>query len=126
VLSNISRHKSLCEEFVTDKDFLETLLIVLDNTLRDLVFYAVGIIINITLHESSRPKILEKGTINRLIEVLKDSNIEDMDLSKVVAKAIHNMTGDNNYWSKEAIEKLDELLTNIGDELDSIMVRLAS
>ena len=100
-------------------------MIVLDNTLRDLVFYAVGIIINITLHESSRPKILEKGTINRLIEVLKDSNIEDMDLSKVVAKAIHNMTGDNNYWSKEAIEKLDELLTNIGDELDSIMVRLA-
>jgi hypothetical protein len=55
------------------------------------VFYSVGIIINITLHESSRPKILERKAIEKLIDVLKDSNIEDIELSKVSAKAIHNM-----------------------------------
>jgi len=67
--------------------------VVLDHTLRDLVFYSVGIIINITLHEDSRIKILEKEiVVPKLIEVLRDSNIEDIDLSKVAAKALHNMT----------------------------------
>lgn len=66
---------------------------VLDHTLRDLVFYSVGIIINITLHEDSRISILEKNiVVPKLIEVLRDSNIEDIDLSKVAAKALHNMT----------------------------------
>jgi hypothetical protein len=33
--------------------------------------------------------------------VLKDSNIEDIELSKVAAKAIHNMTSPecNSYWN---------------------------
>ena len=87
----------LCEEFVADSTFLETLIIVLDNTLRDLVFYSVGIIINISLHEKTREKLLEatlsqRSLIPKLIDVLKDSNIEDFDLSKVSAKALHNMT----------------------------------
>ena len=97
VLSNLSRHLLLCEEFVADSTFLETLIIVLDNTLRDLVFYSVGIIINISLHEKTREKLLEASVaqsklIPKLIDVLKDSNIEDFDLSKVSAKALHNMT----------------------------------
>ena len=101
VLSNLSRHKALCAEFVSDKDFIEIISIVLDNNLRDLVFYSIGIIINITLHEECRPKVLEKGTIQKFIDVLRDSNIEDIDLSKVAAKALHNMTSPecNSYWN---------------------------
>jgi len=76
---------------VSDKTFLEALIVVLDHTLRDLVFYAIGIIINITLHEDIRPKILDKNMIPKLIDVLKDANIEDMDLAKVAAKALHNV-----------------------------------
>lgn len=34
------------------------LVIVLDHTIRDLVFYSVGIIINMSLHEEVRPKLL--------------------------------------------------------------------
>ena len=29
--------------------------------------------------------------IGKLIDVLRDANIEDMDLSKVAAKALHNL-----------------------------------
>lgn len=126
VLSNLSRNVGLCETFVSDKPFLETLTIILDHTLRDLVFYVIGILINITMHESARPKVLEKNVIPKLIEVLKDSNIEDIDLSKVAAKALHNITGDNTYWSIDNIKKLDEILTNLGEELDSIMVIIVS
>ena len=79
---------------------MDTLIIVLDHTLRDLVFYAIGIIINITLHEDSRAKILshKSDVIGKLIEVLKDANIEDLDLSKVAGKALHNVVHENNYW----------------------------
>lgn len=93
MLSNLSRHPELCNYFVNDSTFLEALTVVLDHTLRDLVFYSVGIIINITLHEDSRLKIVQKqNVIPKLIDVLRDSNIEDIDLSKVAAKALHNMT----------------------------------
>lgn len=51
VLSNLSRHPTMCESFISDPVFLETLVVVLDHTLRDLVFYAIGILINITLHD---------------------------------------------------------------------------
>jgi hypothetical protein len=108
---------------VTDKHFLEALTIVLDHTLRDLVFYSIGIIINVTLHPESRPKVLEKQVIPKMIDVLRDSNIEDLDLSKVTAKALHNMVHESNYWTVEVIKKLDDILTNLGEELDSIMVR---
>lgn len=115
----MSRHAALCDEYVSDSTFLEALTVVLDHTLRDLVFYSVGIIINITLHEDSRVKILEKEiVVPKLIEVLRDSNIEDIDLSKVAAKALHNMTQVkpefqskmNDYWTNESINKLDEVL----------------
>ena len=121
-MSNLSRHGELCEVFVSDKVFLEGLTVVLDSTLRDLVFYSIGIIINITLHESTRPKVLEKGVIAKLVNVIKDSNIEDMELAKVSAKALHNITGENAYWTIDLIKQLDEILTSLGEELDSIMV----
>lgn len=128
MLSNLSRHQALCNEFVTDPTFLEALTVVLDHTLRDLVFYSVGIIINITLHQDSRKKILEKQIIvPKLVDVLRDSNIEDIDLSKVAAKALHNLTQVasneeksklNEYWTNDSIKRLDEVLENLGDELD--------
>ena len=68
--------------------------------------------------------------VPKLIDVLRDSNIEDIDLSKVAAKALHNMTQVkaeikpklNDYWTNDSINRLEEVLQNLGDELDSIMV----
>jgi hypothetical protein len=54
VLSNLSRHESLCEAFVQDKQFVEALIVILDHTLRELVFYTIGIIINVTMHDGPR------------------------------------------------------------------------
>ena len=101
------------------------LVVVLDHTLRDLVFYSVGIIINMSLHEEVRPALLKMPVVDKLIEVLKDANLEDMDLAKVAAKAIHNLQGVNNtnqFWSEDAVKKLDEFTQTFGEELDEIMV----
>ena len=64
------------------------LIVVLDHTIRDLVFYSVGIIINMSMHEEVRPALLRLPVIDKLVDVLKDANLEDMDLARVSAKAI--------------------------------------
>jgi len=113
VMSNLSRHSQLCEEeFTKDNNFLKTLVLVLDHTLRDLVFYSVGIIINMSLHANVRPALMEFNVVGKLIEVLRDANLEDLDLAKVAAKAIHNLQGIdkvNQFWSEDNVEKLDDV-----------------
>ncbi len=105
----------------------EALVVVLDHTLRDLVFYAVGILINVTSHTAeSLSKVLENGLIDKLVDVLRDSNIEDMELSKVASKALLNLVGQSAFWKTETIEKLDQVLQNLGEELDSIIVSMAA
>jgi hypothetical protein len=48
-----------------------------------------------------------------------------MDLSKVTAKALHNLAVDREAgsWPAELIKRLDDILSSLGEELDSIMVR---
>lgn len=83
----------MCEVFVGEKTFVEGIVVVLDHTLRELVFYTIGIIINVTMHEVPRKRLtlMQPVLIPKLIDVLRDANIEDMDLSKVSAKALHNL-----------------------------------
>ena len=93
----MSRHSSICDYFLDDSTFLQTLCCVLDHNLRDLVFYSVGIIINISLHgkgEKITSQLLNLNQYNileKLVDVLKDANLEDMDLARVAAKALHNL-----------------------------------
>ena len=97
VLSNLSRHRELsAAEFSQEEEFLGMLVVVLDHTIRDLVFYSVGIIINMSLHEEVRPALLKLPVVDKLIDVLRDANLEDMDLARVSAKAIHNLQGIQN------------------------------
>ena len=128
VLSNLSRHRELsAAEFSKEDEFLGMLVVVLDHTVRDLVFYSVGIIINMSLHEEVRPALLKLPVVDKLIDVLRDANLEDMDLARVSAKAIHNLQGvqnTNQFWSEEAVKKLDEFTQTFGEELDEIMVSL--
>ena len=67
------------------------LSVVLEHTIRDLVFYSIGIIINMSIHAECRPILLEQSVVDKLIDVLSDANLEDMDLAKVAAKGIHNL-----------------------------------
>ena len=36
---------------------------------------------------------MEHNLVGKLIEVLRDANLEDLELAKVAAKAIHNLQG---------------------------------
>ena len=65
--------------------------------------------------------------MTKLIDVLKDANLEDMDLSRVAAKALHNLQkvpDAYKYWTEAHIERLDGLTRELGDDLDGIMVSI--
>lgn len=131
VISNLSRHATLCDYFLEDSSFVKTLCTVLDHNLRDLVFYSVGIIINISLHgkgDKTARKLLGNAegsnVLEKLVDVLKDSNLEDMDLARVAAKALHNLQkvpDATKHWSDSLVERLDELTRSLGEDLDGIM-----
>ena len=66
--------------------------------------------------------------------MLKDSNIEDFDLSKVSAKALHNISqikksGNQalqkimaDLWSAKSNQSLKEVLDSLKEELESFIV----
>ena len=67
------------DQFAKDKEFLQMLNVILEHTIRDLVFYSIGIIINMSLHGECRPALLEQAPIvDKLIGVLSDANLEDI------------------------------------------------
>ncbi len=68
--------------------------------------------------------MIEIDVIHKLINIFKDSNIEDIDLSKLSLKAIYNMVNEKHFWKRESIKLLDELLTSMGDEIDSMFVSI--
>ena len=122
-LSNLSRHKEIVLLVKEHKLLLEGIPLILDHTLRDLVFYDIGVVINLSHEESMKRKFQQE--VGRLVEVLKDANIEDLDLAKVACKALLNLASgakvDNEGWKNEDILKLDQVLSSIGEELDSIL-----
>ena len=64
-------------------------------------------------------------TLTKLVDVLKDANLEDMDLARVAAKALHNLQkvpDAGKYWTELHVDRLDELTRELGDDLDGIMV----
>lgn len=103
--------------------------VVLDHNLRDLVYYTVGIIINISLYGKEITKLLQgdQAVLEKLYDVLKDSNLEDMDLARVAAKALNNLqkvTDPTKYWSEGLCSRLAELAKSLSDDLDGILVSL--
>eukprot|EP00351_Strombidinopsis_sp_SopsisLIS2011_P003050 CAMPEP_0116883820 /NCGR_PEP_ID=MMETSP0463-20121206/16480_1 /TAXON_ID=181622 /ORGANISM="Strombidinopsis sp, Strain SopsisLIS2011" /LENGTH=59 /DNA_ID=CAMNT_0004539243 /DNA_START=2727 /DNA_END=2906 /DNA_ORIENTATION=- len=47
--------------------------------------------------------------------------MEDMELAKVAAKALHNLEKEVNFWTDQSVAKLDEIITELAEELDEIL-----
>lgn len=79
-------------------NFVDVLLLLVQNNLRELVYYGIGILINVTLHKECRVAVLSRPFIEKLTCVVRDCNIEDMELAKVAIKALLNLTAETSYW----------------------------
>jgi hypothetical protein len=110
--------------FCESKLVFETITAILDHSLRDLVYFNIGLVINLSLEVESRKK-LYSGCLPKLIGVLRDSNIEDLDMSKVCSKALKNLCNETtiSQWSNDEITNCMEVVESIIEDFDSIMVR---
>ena len=109
------------EEESKEAAFLDDLLDVVKSENKDLVYYGIGIVINITLHKECRLAILSRPFIDQLTHAFSVYELEDMDLAKVAIKALLNLTEEASYWTEDQIKNLDAQLLHIGEELDEIM-----
>lgn len=80
--------------------FTDVLLLLVQNSLRELVYYGIGILINVSLHKECRVAILSRPFIDQLTNVVRDCNIEDMELAKSAIKALLNLTQETTYWDE--------------------------
>ena len=53
LMSNLSRHQDLSSEF-GEKIIFDTLMVLLDHSIRDIVYFNIGIILNLTLNKNLR------------------------------------------------------------------------
>lgn len=120
VLCNLSRNKEWCKLLSEADTLLKNLVQCISSEIRDLVFYDIGLLLNIALDPAGRKKIT-KMCLEILIEKLRDSNIEDMDLSKVICKILVSFCEERFLWKNNNIEDAHEVCSEIGEELDSIM-----
>ena len=79
---------------------IPSLLLLVQNSLRELVYYGIGILINVSLHKECRVAILSRPFIDQLTNVVRDCNIEDMELAKSAIKALLNLTAETTYWAE--------------------------
>ena len=120
VLCNLSRNKDWWNIIIDADTLLKALVDLLGSEVRDLVFYNIGLLINIALIPKGRKKIT-KMCLSKLIVALKSSHIEDMDLSKVICKALISFCEEKFLWNNADIQATDDICTEIGEELDEIM-----
>ena len=120
VMCNLSRNKEWWEIIVESETLLKALVDVLETKTRDILFYNIGLLINISLNPVGRKKVT-KLWLNKVILVLKESNIEDIDLSKVVCNALVSFCEEKFLWNNADIQATDDIWSEIGEELDSIM-----
>ena len=75
---------------------------------------------NLSLIPKGR-KLMTRLCLTPLCEVLKLSEIENMDLSKVTCRAITNFCSEKQFWTADIITEIEKVVCDIGDDLDSIL-----
>lgn len=72
---------------VLDAKIHEAIIILLDSTSKQIVYYCIGIIINLLADDQF--KSANRGNIiNSLVEILKECQGEDFDVATVALKAL--------------------------------------
>ena len=119
-LCNLARNPTSVDSFLDNEKLLDAIEGLLSHHIQDLVYFNVGLIMNLSLTARGR-KLMTKRCLTKLCGVLRDSEIENIELSKVVCKAISNFCQETQFWTEELRSEVDEIVSSIGEDLDSIV-----
>ena len=125
ILGNLSRDMGITRVF-REKGIVASLYEVLTGLKSGSkeCFYAVGVLMNLASDEDTRGTQMYDARINVLIQKLESNGFEDLELTKNICKLLVNLCDSktNGKWTNEQIEKVDKVLTSLGDECDSSLV----
>lgn len=124
VISNLSRSKNGAKNLLKLK-FHEAVQILLKHRSRDVVFYSIGILINLTVDKEFKESKTCTEIFFALIELLEDCTIDDIEILGCAFKALVNIITDNLKNNSETMTqmfaRLDKILNGFGEECDIIL-----
>ena len=124
VISNLSRTKQGVGQIVNIK-FYDAINILINHRSRDVVYYSIGILINISQDQTFKKSPVCIEIFYGLIDLLDECCIDDVDILNCAMKALTNIISDNlkndNDTMVKYFKRLDELLSRFGKECDIIL-----
>lgn len=125
VISNLSRNKDNIKAILKIK-FEEALIVLLDHRSREIVYYSIGILINLTQDKEFKESSCAISAFHKLVMLLEECQIDDVDIIGCALKALTNIIFENiKNTTKDVIKsfsKLDQLLDRFGEECDLILL----
>jgi hypothetical protein len=124
VISNLSRSKNGVKNLLKLK-FHEAVQILLKHRSRDVVFYSIGILINLTVDRDFKESSTCVEIFGALVELLEDCTIDDIEILGCAFKALVNIISDNlknnSDLKTDLFGRLDKILIGFGEECDIIL-----
>lgn len=110
VLGNLSRSRAV-RVILARSRAVEMMVHMLDESNRDVVFLAAGVLVNLMADEENRPILFQEGGITKFVKVLQCRGAEDWHLASVVCQAIWNYCCKmavtfKTFGSRETVEML--------------------
>lgn len=124
VISNLSRSKEGVKHIVKIK-FHDAVSVLIDHRSREVVYYSIGILINLTQDKKFKTSSACLDIFHSLVELLDECNIDDIDILSCSLKALTNIIYDNLKNNNEKLMRdfsnLDKILQKFGEECDIIL-----
>jgi len=120
LIGNLSRHQEIQKRFYEDEEVIKLISSSIDSPVRDVKYFTIGTVINVSLDTNARV-LVGKHCLDKIINVMKYANIEDIEVSKLSCKAALNLTKENGSWIDQNMEALENFLVDFGQECDNIL-----
>eukprot|EP00742_Colponemidia_sp_Colp-10_P010569 GILJ01011618.1.p1 GENE.GILJ01011618.1~~GILJ01011618.1.p1 ORF type:complete len:893 (+),score=114.41 GILJ01011618.1:70-2748(+) len=117
---NLSRHKDVRRQMERLR-VVEALSILLDHTLRDLVFYVCGVFVNMSSDSSQCASLASSGCVVKLVSVVRDTGIEDPELAVNAAKVLANLCQCRNLILNDSDLSALKSLTDVANDCRECM-----
>jgi hypothetical protein len=122
VLSNLSRNKGLVKQ-ILKLNLYEAVVTLLNHGNKDIVYFCIGIIMNLMLNEEVKASDLKKAVLKNLTQILFDSTMEDYEIISCALKCLANILDNikSEDVERDQIKSIEELVVNYGDQCDILL-----
>ena len=122
ILCNLGRNPQIQKLLILEGIIDKLLDYISSDIEEEILGYSIGLLINLSTNKQAYEEI--KGEkLNKIIELLKKSDFENLELTKNIVKIFSNIyiTSGNIQWTTIQRDEINQAITNIGSECDSCL-----